>query len=66
MNQGGRLSNIIDMLSFVTEDEVSFRIDFAKGKYKMPKTLKDGIKLAKRIRKYGNNEDNVRGRVKRK
>ena len=58
----GRLNNIIDMLSIVDKDEVSFRIDFARGKYKMPTTLKEGIKLAKRIRKYGNNQGNFRGR----
>ena len=50
-----RLDNIIQMLSLVqNEEQTNERIWTAKGKYKMPKNFKDGYKLAKRNRKYGN------------
>lgn len=42
---------IIDLLNVDEFYGVSKEIDIAKGMYKYPKTLKEGFKLFKRIRK---------------
>jgi hypothetical protein len=53
-----RIRTIIDMLSLMDKDRsYTENIDVAMGKYKMPKTFKEGLRLVKRQRKYGNNKD---------
>lgn len=60
MRENNRLGGIIDMLGLVTEEQTNWRIELAKGKYKLPRTFKAGIKLGKRIRKYGKDNDKLR------
>ena len=46
--QKKRLGNIIDMLQLTTDYNDIEVISIAKGKYKIPKTFKDALKVAKR------------------
>ncbi len=52
-----RLKRMIDLLTIVEDEPTSWRIELAKGKYAMPKTIKAAIKMGKRIKKYGNDND---------
>jgi hypothetical protein len=49
------IKNLIDMLGFIDENQTNENVLIAKGKYKMPRSIRGMYKVQKRHLKYRNN-----------